>query len=103
MAMTLAQYSTIPQVINTNQMKETVAVRTKFLQFTMADVEDPILYAASPVHEWQQTDMGKWCMDHAIGETTLYTQTNYATYGVDAIVMGYLSEEDYTLFKLKWG
>jgi hypothetical protein len=29
-------------------------------EFTMGDVEDPYLYAAFPISEWQATEHGKW-------------------------------------------
>jgi len=33
--------------------------------FQMGDVEDPDLYAAEPLYEWQQTPQGKWVMENA--------------------------------------
>jgi hypothetical protein len=35
-------------------------------EFTMGDVEDPDLYAAEPLWQWQQTEEGQWIMDNAI-------------------------------------
>jgi hypothetical protein len=34
--------------------------------FTMGDVEDPDLYAAQPLWDWQQSEQGKWIMEHAV-------------------------------------
>ena len=34
--------------------------------FTMGDVDDPDLYAAQPLYEWQQSEQGKWVMEHAV-------------------------------------
>jgi hypothetical protein len=34
--------------------------------FPMGDVEDPDLYAASPLYEWQQSEAGAWVMAHAV-------------------------------------
>jgi hypothetical protein len=34
--------------------------------FTMGDVEDPDLYAAQPLWEWQQSEIGQWVMEHAV-------------------------------------
>lgn len=31
----------------------------------MGDVEDPDIYAAQPIYEWQQTEQGTWAMEHA--------------------------------------
>lgn len=35
-------------------------------EFSMGDVEDPDLYAAQPLWEWQQSEQGKWVMEHAV-------------------------------------
>jgi len=35
-------------------------------QFTLGDVDDPDIYAAQPIYEWQQTETGKWIMENAI-------------------------------------
>ena len=29
----------------------------------MGDVEDPEIYCAEPIYQWQQTPAGKWCME----------------------------------------
>ena len=34
--------------------------------FTMGDVDDPDLYAAQPLWDWQQSEQGKWIMEHAV-------------------------------------
>ena len=35
-------------------------------QFKISDVEDPDLYAAEPLLKWQESDQGKFIMEHAI-------------------------------------
>ena len=35
-------------------------------RFKMGDVEDPDLYAAQPLWEWQQSEAGKWIMENAV-------------------------------------
>jgi len=49
--------------------------------FIMGDVEDPDLYAAQPLYEWQQTDFGQWCMAHAADTPTWYRIPDPVTYG----------------------
>ena len=71
--------------------------------FTLGDVEDPYLYAAFPIHEWQKTDHGQWCMEHAIGESTFWCRADPDTWGFRVEVVGELTEHDLTYFKLKWG
>jgi hypothetical protein len=49
--------------------------------FTMGDVEDPDLYAAQPLYEWQQTDFGQWCMTHAADTPTWHRHADPVTFG----------------------
>jgi hypothetical protein len=71
--------------------------------FTMSDVEDPYLYAAFPISEWQKTEHGQWCMEHAIGESEFWCNPDPNTYGFRVTVVGELEEKDCTYLKLKWG
>jgi len=71
--------------------------------FTMGDVDDPYLYAAFPISEWQKTEHGQWVMEHAIGESTFYCNADANTYGVRVDIVGELSDQDLTYFKLRWG
>jgi hypothetical protein len=34
--------------------------------FTMGDVEDPDLYAAEPLIEWEKSEAGQWVMKNAV-------------------------------------
>ena len=36
-----------------------------FHSFPMGDVDDIDIYVAQPLHEWQQTEQGKWVMQNA--------------------------------------
>jgi hypothetical protein len=69
----------------------------------MGDVEDPYLYAGFPLHEWQQTEHGKWVMEHAVGEIVFYCNPDPSTYGYRVDVVGELEEKDCTYLRLKWG
>jgi hypothetical protein len=67
----------------------------------MGDVEDPDLYLAAPVYEWQQTEAGKWAMEH--GKDMQYTcHPDMVTYGYKVTVYGMLEEKDATFFNLKF-
>ena len=50
--------------------------------FRMGDVEDPDLYASQPLSEWQDSDAGKFILEHAI-ETPIWQKN------VDAISWGW--------------
>ena len=68
----------------------------------MSDVEDPYLYAAFPISEWQKTEHGRWVMEHAVSEPVFWCRTDPDTYGFRVIITGDLEEHDATYFKLKW-
>lgn len=71
-------------------------------EFRMGDVEDPDIYAAEPILQWQRSELGQWVMDHAIGEIYWIRDIDYASYGYRFRIMAPLSEPDQTFFKLKW-
>jgi hypothetical protein len=50
-------------------------------RFRMGDVEDPDLYAAEPLYNWQQSDPGKFVMEHAIDKPIWHRQLDQSTYG----------------------
>lgn len=49
--------------------------------FSMGDVEDPDLYAAQPLYEWQESEQGKWVMEHAIEPPCWYRLADPISYG----------------------
>ncbi len=49
--------------------------------FTMGDVEDPDLYAAEPLMQWEQSDFGQWCMKNAADTPTWYRIADPVSFG----------------------
>lgn len=72
-------------------------------QFRMGDVEDPDLYAAEPLYNWQQSEMGKWVMKHAIETPMWHRATDYQSFGLRYAITAKLKDKDYTFWQLKWG
>ena len=72
-------------------------------EFTMGDVEDPDLYAAEPLLEWQHSEMGKFVMSKAIETPEWHRHADHTTYGYQYAVVAKLKERDYTFWVLKWG
>ena len=71
-------------------------------EFTVSDVEDPDIYAAEPIFEWQNSEAGKWMMKHSDPTPSWHQMTDIATWGVRYLIRGYLSPENYTYWKLKY-
>ena len=68
----------------------------------MGDVEDPEIYCAGPIIDWQNTEYGKWCMAHSTEQPSFRIDTDYNTYGYKCSIYGMLSDADYTFHQLKW-
>jgi hypothetical protein len=72
-----------------------------FYEFTLGDVEDPEIYAAQPLCEWQTTEMGEWVMKHC-PDPTYQISVDPHTWGYKVIIHGKLTAEDATYFTLKY-
>ena len=70
--------------------------------FRLGDVEDPEIYAAEPIWEWQQTPAGQWVMKHAVNQPWWTKRIDYRSYGYEFNIVARLSEADQIFFKLKY-
>jgi hypothetical protein len=73
-----------------------------FHTFGMGDVEDPELYAAQPLYEWQQTDQGQWVMEHC-SDPQYIIRPDLNTFGHRIIVHGEVEDQLATEYLLRWG
>jgi len=72
-------------------------------QFNLGDVDDPEIYAASPLWEWQQSEPGKFVMEHAIDKPEWRRQVDHSTYGHQYAVIAELEAKKLSEFYLRWG
>jgi hypothetical protein len=72
-------------------------------RFRMGDVEDPDLYAAQPLWEWQQSEMGAWIMERSVETPMWHRQMNTNQYHMDYAIEAWLRGADYSFWVLKWG
>ena len=70
--------------------------------FSLGDVDDPEIYAAQPLWEWQQTEAGKWVMEHAVETPSWSRHLDHMSYSLQFKVVAKLKESDATFFKLKY-
>lgn len=70
-------------------------------EITMGDVEDPDLWIADPIWKWQQTEAGKFVMEHAVEQPYWTRSMDYSTYGHKYRIMARLSEQNETFWRLK--
>jgi hypothetical protein len=76
--------------------------KINFHSFGMGDVEDPELYAAQPLYEWQQTEQGQWVMKHC-SDPQYIIRPDVNTFGHKIIVHGELEDQLATEYLLRWG
>ena len=72
-------------------------------RFRMGDVEDPDLYAAEPLWEWQQSEMGKFVMEKSVETPVWHRQHDNLNYGYQYAIEAFLKGADYSFWVLKWG
>lgn len=72
-------------------------------EITMGDVEDPDLFVADPIWRWQQTDAGKFVMEHAVDQPYWTRNADPVNYGHLYRIVARLSEHNETFWRLKWG
>ena len=72
-------------------------------EFTMGDVEDPDLYAAEPLWQWQQSEEGAWIMEHAVETPCWYRIPDQLQYGYKFQVRAKLSGARLTEYMLRHG
>lgn len=68
----------------------------------VSDVEDPEIYLARPLCDWKQTEKGKWVMEHSFPSPSYHCTTDPVRYRYIYNICAYLTEKDYTYYRLKF-
>jgi len=69
----------------------------------MGDVEDPEIYAAAPIIDFERSEKGRWLMANSYKQLEFTIHPNERTYGWKILIWSYLNEQDLTFYSLKWG
>jgi hypothetical protein len=72
-------------------------------RFKLSDVDDPDLYAAEPLWQWQQTEAGQFVMEHAINKPEWHRNNNIIHWGYEYAIVAELEKKKLTEFYLRWG
>ena len=70
-------------------------------EFTMGDVDDPDLYAAQPLWEWQQSEQGQWITENSVETPSWYRIPDTLQYGYKYQVRAKLSGPRLTEYLLR--
>jgi hypothetical protein len=71
--------------------------------FRLGDVDDPEIYAAEPIWEWQQTDAGKFIMEHSEETPEYHQHIDHVHYGYQYAITAKLEKKKLAEFYLRWG
>ena len=66
------------------------------------DVEDPDLYVAGPIWDWQESAVGKFVIEHAVGKPYWHSSFNHSTFVHQYRIVARLSEQTETFWRLKY-
>ena len=69
--------------------------------FRLGDTEDPEIYAAQPIYEWQQTEEGKWVMEHGLDPTYIIS-TDPLNYGYVVVIHAHILPKDWTEYLFRF-
>jgi hypothetical protein len=72
-------------------------------EFMLGEVDDPDLYAAPSLWDWQNSEVGEWVMANATETPQWGRQAGqFDNWGYRYRVTAQLTEQDATFFKLKY-
>ena len=72
-------------------------------QFRVGDSEDPDIYAAEPILDWEHSEAGMFVMEHAVEQPVWHRNIDHASYGYQYIITAELEAKKLSEFYLKWG
>jgi hypothetical protein len=74
-----------------------------FARLRIPDNDDPEIYAAVPIMEWQHSEEGKWLMENAIETPVFRIAADTNTYSQVVVITGKLTEQNEVFYRLKYG
>jgi hypothetical protein len=71
--------------------------------FSMGDVEDPDLYAAQPLIEWEKSERGQWIMTNAVETPSWHRMADPVSMGYRYEIRARLQGPVLTEYLLRYG
>ena len=72
-------------------------------RFRISDSDDPEIYAAEPIMEWQRSEAGQFVMKHAVDIPEFHKHIDHERYGYEFAITAELEKKTYTEFLLRFG
>jgi len=71
-------------------------------RFSVSDLDDPDVYAGAQLHQWEQSDSGKWILENAFEKPIWHRQMDHDMYCYRYIITAHLTDAQITFFELKY-
>jgi hypothetical protein len=72
-------------------------------RFDMSDVDDPDIYAAGPMFDWERSEAGQFVMKHAVDTPKWHKHMDPMFIGYTFIITAELEKKKLAEFYLRWG
>lgn len=71
--------------------------------FNLSDVDDPDIYAAGPIFDWERSEEGQFVMKHAVDQPEWHRRLDQMSMGYRYIIIAELEKKKLSEFYLRWG
>jgi hypothetical protein len=71
-------------------------------EFKMGDVEDPDIYAAMPMMQWEKSAAGEFVMENSLKQPEWIRLTDAVSMGYLYRIVAYFDDKTHVLWKLKF-
>lgn len=72
-------------------------------KFKVSDVEDPVLYAAEPLWQWENSEQGKFVMANCIDTPCFEKSIDHSSMSYTFIIIAEMEKSKLSEFYLRWG
>lgn len=71
-------------------------------RFSVGDIEDPDLYAAQPLYEWEQSEQGQFIMNNAVNKPQWQRQIDHQMFGFRYVIIAELESKKLSEYLLRF-
>ena len=72
-------------------------------KFDLSDVDDPDIYAAEPMFDWERSEAGQFVMNNAVNKPKWHRHMDPMFMGYRYIIIAELEKKKLAEFYLRWG
>ncbi len=72
-------------------------------RFSVGDAEDPDLYAAQPLYDWEHSEQGQFVMKNSKTQPEWNRYLDHTTFGYRYAITAELEKKKLSEYLLKWG